>query len=101
MSTWTIVSWVFVGLLTGVNIFIFIKLKKVSEQMLKMAFPGAKNMNEAIGNLQKMMGGAGGAGANPFAAMGGMGGGKAGVNQSQLSQAMRMLQESQKRAGRK
>ena len=41
MSTWVITSWVFVAILTGVNIFVFLKLKGASEQMLKMAFPNA------------------------------------------------------------
>lgn len=62
MKTWVIVSWVFVAILTGVNIFIFLKLKSASEQMLKMAFPNAKNMNEALEQMQKMMGGMGGMG---------------------------------------
>ena len=57
MSFWVILSWVFVLLLTGVNVFIFLKLKQASEQMLKMAFPNAKNMNEALAGMQGMMGG--------------------------------------------
>lgn len=66
MSTWVIISWVLVAILTGINIFIFLKLKGASEQMLKMAFPNAKNMNDALSQMQGMMGGMG--------AMGGMGG---------------------------
>lgn len=62
MSTWVIVSWVSVAILTGVNIFVFLKLKGASEQMLKMAFPNAKNMDEAMGQMQSMMSGLGGAG---------------------------------------
>ena len=54
MSTWIILSWVFVLLLTGINIFIFLKLKQASEQMMKMAFPNAKNMNEALSQMQGM-----------------------------------------------
>lgn len=56
MSTWVIISWIFVALLTAINIFIFLKLKNASEQMLKMAFPGAKDMNEALAQMQGMMG---------------------------------------------
>ncbi len=85
MSTWVIISWVFVALLTGVNIFVFLKLKTASEQMLKMAFPNAKNMADAMKQMQSMMGGAGG--------MGGMGGGR----DAQLKAAMDMLKNSQKR----
>lgn len=68
--------------------------------MMKMAFPGAKNMNEAVAQMQKMMQGMGGArgGANPFAAMaGGMGGMGGNKNMdAQLKAAMDMLQKSQK-----
>jgi hypothetical protein len=62
MSTWVIISWVSVAILTGVNIFIFLKLKGASEQMLKMAFPNAKSMDEAMGQMQSMMSGMGGMG---------------------------------------
>jgi hypothetical protein len=97
MTSWVITSWVFVAILTGVNIFVFLKLKGASEQMLKMAFPNAKNMNEALGQMQKMMGGMGGKMPN----MGGMGGknGKNGKNASsdaQLKQAMAMLKNIKK-----
>lgn len=88
MSTWVIISWVFVGILTGVNIFVFLKLKGASEQMLKMAFPNAKNMNEALGQMQKMMGGRGG--------MPNMGGMKKGGTDAQLQQAMAMLKNMKK-----
>ncbi|HAR43227.1 MAG TPA: hypothetical protein DCS07_11465 [Bdellovibrionales bacterium] len=88
MSIWIILSWVFVGILTAVNIVIFLQLKKASEQMMKMAFPGAKNMNEAVNSMQSMMGqrrggfpGAGGGGKNMDA---------------QLKAAMDMLQKSKK-----
>src|SRR5690242_17029262 len=54
MSTWVIVSWVLVAILTGLNIFIFLKLKQASEQMLQMAFPGAKDMNDALRQMQQM-----------------------------------------------
>jgi hypothetical protein len=71
MSTWVIVSWVFVAILTTINIVVFLKLKGASEQMLKMAFPNAKNMNEALSQMQGMMGGMGGmpgGRASPFGA---------------------------------
>ena len=101
---WIIVSWVFVGILTAINIFVFLKLKKASEQMMKMAFPNAKNMNEAMSQMQNMMGGMGG--------LGGMGGGgKPGQGpdlsalmgqmnnpnmQAQMKKAMDMLAQMQK-----
>jgi len=104
---WIIVSWVFVGILTAINIFVFLKLKKASEQMMKMAFPNAKNMNEAMSQMQNMMGGMGGLGG-----LGGMGGGgKPGQGpdlsalmgqmnnpnmQAQMKKAMDMLAQMQK-----
>jgi len=99
---WVIVSWVFVAILTAVNVFVFIKLKKASEQMMKMAFPDAKNMNEALSQMQGMMGKGG---------LGGMGAGKGGVPpnlqammgqmnnpqmQAQMKAAMDMLSQMQK-----
>ena len=89
MSSWVITSWVFVLILTGVNIFIFLKLKGASEQMLKMAFPNAKNMNDALGQMQKMMGGMGG-GRMPAK------GGKNANTDAQLKQAMAMLKNMKK-----
>ena len=66
MNTWVIISWVFVAILTAVNVFVFLKLKGASEQMMKMAFPKAKNMNDAMSQMQGMMGGLGmGGGAAP------------------------------------
>lgn len=103
MSIWIILSWIFVAILTAINIFVFLKLKQASEQMMKMAFPGAKNMNEAVQKMQQMMGGMGGA-------MGGMGGGgmgrgsrpgigpgpgRGGNMDQQLRSAMDMLQKMQ------
>lgn len=85
MSTWIIVSWVVVAILTAINIFVFIKLKAASDQMMKMAFPGAKNMNEALAQMQKMMGGAGRGGRPAFPGGGNM--------DTQLKQAMDMLQK--------
>jgi hypothetical protein len=91
MSTWIIVSWVVVAILTAINIVVFVKLKQASDQMMKMAFPGAKNMNEALGQMQKMMGGRGmqgGGSGRP-----GLPGGKGGNMDAQLKQAMDMLQK--------
>lgn len=95
-STWIIISWVFVALFTALNIFVFIKLKKASEQMMKMAFPGAKNMNEALAQMQGMMKGMGGRGG--FPPMGGGGrGGQARGSDAQLKAAMDMLKKMQKK----
>lgn len=80
MSFWVILSWIFVVILTGINVFIFLKLKSASEQMLKMAFPGAKDMGEALGQMQKMMGGMQGMGG-----MGGMMGAKGGAQSKKLN----------------
>jgi hypothetical protein len=102
MSTWVIISWVCVAILTAINVVVFLKLKDASEQMLKMAFPNAKNMNEALSQMQGMMGAMGGA-------RGGMGrgfpgggmpkGGKAknGSSDAQLKAAMQMLQNMQQK----
>jgi hypothetical protein len=92
MSFWIITSWIFVALLTGINVFIFMKLKSASEQMLQMAFPGAKDMGEAMKKMQQM--------AGQMGAMGGRGGRgpgmPAGGNQDQqLKAAMQMLQQMQ------
>ena len=95
MSFWIITSWVLVLSLTGINIFVFLKLKQASEQMLKMAFPGAKNMNEALQKMQQMMKGFQGKGGFP----GGRGGGPGGPagGKGQLQAAMNMLQQMQNR----
>lgn len=114
MSTWIIISWVAVAILTTINILVFLKLKQASEQMMKMAFPNAKNMGEAMAQAQKMMQGLQGmggrtGGGNPFAAMGGMGGmpgmgapGKGGGKNmdAQLKAAMEMLQRGQQKSKR-
>jgi hypothetical protein len=103
MSVWIILSWVFVLILTVINVVIFLKLKSASEQMMKMAFPNAKNMGEAVAQMQKMMGGMGG-----MPNMGGMGGmprggfggapARGGQNMdAQLKQAMEMLRKAQKK----
>src|SRR4051794_28605808 len=98
MSTWVIISWIGVAILTTINVIVFLKLKQASEQMLKMAFPGAKNMNEALANMQQMMGGmgamGGGRGGSPFGRPGPGGGGK--NMDQQLKAAMDMLQQIQK-----
>jgi hypothetical protein len=88
MSTWVIISWVFVLILTGINIFLFLKLKSASEQMMKMAFPGTKNMNEALGKMQNMMQGMN-RGPRSGPSMGGN-------RDAQLKAAMDMLQKMQK-----
>jgi hypothetical protein len=91
MSTWVILSWVFVAILTAINIVIFVKLKDASEQMMKMAFPGSRNMGEAMAQMQKMM-----QGMNRGPMPGGRGGG-GGAQQAQLQQAMEMLRNMQKK----
>lgn len=108
LSIWIWMSWFFVAVLTAINIFIFLKLKQASEQMLQMAFPGAKDMNEAMGKMQQMMKGMNLSG---LGAMGGLGnmGGRPGVgpglsmgskngpqSDAQLKAAMDMLQKLQK-----
>ena len=89
MSTWVIVSWVFVAILTGVNIFVFIKLKSASEQMLKMAFPGAKDMNEALSRMQQM--------TRTMSGSRGPGRPGSGKMDAQLKAAMDMLQRQQQK----
>jgi hypothetical protein len=97
MSIWIILSWILVIVLTVINAVVFLKLKKTSEQMLQMAFPG-KNMNEALAQVQGMMQGMRGmqggnnmAGGRPFGAPGS---GKG--SDAQLRAAMEMLQKMQK-----
>lgn len=102
MSTWIIVSWVCVAILTAVNVFVFLKLKGASEQMLKMAFPGAKDMNEAVTQMQRMMGGGGAGMAGMANMMRGMGGNGAGGNRdAQVKAAMEMLKNMQQKGPRK
>jgi hypothetical protein len=88
MSVWIIISWVAVAVLTGINIFVFLKLKEASEQMLKVAFPGAKDMNQALSQMQQMMGSMGG--AMPGVPGGGPG---AKTREAQLKAAMARLQQ--------
>ncbi len=62
MTTWMIVSWVGVALMTGLNIFIFLKLKKAGEQLMSMSGAlggrgGPGNMKDAMAQAQQMMSG--------------------------------------------
>lgn len=96
MNTWVIVSWVFVAIFTAINIFVFMKLKQASDQMMKMVAPGAKNMQEAVAQMQGMMGG-GGKGPDLSKLMGQMNNPNM---QAQMKAAMDMLskmQQNQKR----
>jgi hypothetical protein len=97
MSAWIILSWVAVAILTGVNIFIFLKLKQASEQMLKMAFPGAKDMNQAMAQMQNMMA-AMGQGGRPGQGPWGMPGGGPGAKtrDAQLKAALAAMQRGKK-----
>jgi hypothetical protein len=92
MSFWIILSWILVIVLTAINVVVFWKLKQASEQMMKMAFPGANNMNEAMARMQQMLGGMN---RGP---MKGQGQGRPGGQQmdAQLRAAMDMLQQMQK-----
>ena len=81
MSIWTILSWGGLAVLTAINVVIFLKLKQAAEQMMKVAFPGAKNMQEAMAKMQAQMG-----------AMRGGRPGAGGNKDAQLRQAMEMLQ---------
>ena len=100
MTTWVIISWIFVAVFTAVNIFVFIKLKKASEQMMKMAFPGSKNMGEAMNQMQGMLKGMGGMGGKGMGGMGNMGG-RGGNMNPQMKAAMDMLAQMQKGGGGK
>jgi hypothetical protein len=107
MSTWVIISWVLVAILTALNIVVFLKLKQASEQMLQMAFPGAKDMNEALAQMQGMMSGMKGMGSRgpgrPIIPtmgrpVGGAPAGKGGkTSDAQLKAAMDLLQNMQKK----
>jgi hypothetical protein len=94
MSTWVIVSWVLVAILTAINIVVFLQLKKASDQMMKMAFPNAKNMQDAMKQMQSQM--------NSMRASRGRGGFQGGMGGSkhkdaQLRAAMEMLQNMNKK----
>jgi hypothetical protein len=98
MTTWVSVSWVFVAIFTSVNVFVFLKLKKASEQMLKMAFPQSKNMNDALSQMQGMMSGKGGMPPQLQALMGQM---NQPQMQAQMKAAMEMLSKMQQGKGRR
>ena len=98
MTTWIIISWVFVAILTAVNVFVFLKLKKASEQMMKMAFPNSKNMGDAMSQMQGMMSGANGMPPNLSALMGQM---NQPQMQAQMKAAMEMLSKMQQNQGRR
>ncbi len=98
---WVLVSWIFVAILTAINVFVFIKLKNASQQMMKMAFPNAKNMGDAMSQMQNMMGGLGGGmGGKPGQGMPDMSALMGQMNnpkmQAQMKQAMDMLAQMQK-----
>lgn len=97
---WVLVSWIFVAILTAVNIFVFIKLKQASEQMMKMVAPGAKNMGEAMQQMQGMLGGMGGKGGGPNlqALMSQMNNPNM---QAQMKAAMDMLSKMQQNGGKR
>ena len=83
------------AVLTAVNVFVFMKLKKASDQMLKAAFPGSKNMGDAVNQMQGMMagmGGKGGAQPNLSALMSQMNNPQM---QAQMKAAMEMLGKMQ------
>lgn len=101
MSAWVIVSWVLVAVLTAINVFVFLKLKQASEQLMKMAFPNAKGMGDAMAQMQRMMGSMGGMGGmGGFGGPGGRPGAGAGGNanmEAQMRAAMQMLQQMGKK----
>ena len=101
MSTWIIISWVLVAILTAINIVVFLQLKKASEQMMKMAFPGAKDMNEAVAGMQQMMKGMQGRGSSRGPGFPAGPAGRGGASDAQLKAAMDMLQQMQKGGGKK
>ena len=113
MNTWVIISWVFVAILTGINVFVFMKLKSASDQMMKMAFPNSKGMGDAMSQMQNMMGGMGGApGAGGLPGMGGKAGMPPNLEammaqmnnpkmQAQMKTAMEMLSKMQQGGGNK
>ena len=90
-----------VALLTTVNIFVFLKLKKASEQMMKMAFPNSKGMGDAMSQMQNMMSGMGGKGGMP-SNLGALMGQMNNPNmQNQMKAAMDMLAKMQQNQGGK
>ena len=98
MSTWVIISWIGVAVLTFINIVIFLQLKKASTQMMQAMFPGAKDMNDAVSQMQNMMKSA--QRGRPHPMMGGRmvskkARAKAQSQDAQLQQAMQLLQNMQ------
>jgi hypothetical protein len=92
MSVWSILSWVFLGLLTAINIFIFVKLQKTMKSMMSQMFPGATSMEDAAAKVGSMM--------QMFSSMsGGPGMPKnlGNVNQKSLNDALNMLNKLQQR----
>lgn len=94
---WTVFSWVFVAGLTAINVFIFLKFKKVTEDMMKSVMPGFKfgDLGPMMAQAQKMMQGLG-SGSSTSAG--------AGVSQSaaspfeaQMRAALQAFQQSQKK----
>jgi len=101
---WIIVSWVFVAILTAINVFVFFKVIYPSVKMMKQM--GGKNgmpdMNAMMSQVQGMMGGKPGQGRpgmpaqgmpDMSALMGQMNNPKM---QAQMKQAMDMLSQMQK-----
>ncbi|MCC7441601.1 MAG: hypothetical protein IT285_08210 [Bdellovibrionales bacterium] len=99
MSAWVIVSWVAVAILTGLNIVVFLQLKKASEEMLKAAFPGARDVNDALSKMQDAMKSAQRGRPHPMLArsMGKKAGAKMAGQEAQLQAALSMLQSMQKK----
>ena len=95
---WLYVGWFFVIILTAVNVFVFLKLKKASEQMMKMAFP---NMNDAVAQMQGMMSGMGGKGGMPPNMQALMGQMNNPNMQAQMKAAMDMLGKMQQNQRKK
>ena len=98
---WLYVGWFFVIILTAVNVFVFLKLKKASEQMMKMAFPNSKNMNDAVAQMQGMMSGMGGKGGMPPNMQALMGQMNNPNMQAQMKAAMDMLGKMQQNQRKK
>lgn len=69
--------------------------------MMKMAFPNAKNMNEAMSQMQNMFQGMQGMGRPPLKGVPNRGPGQAGSMDAQLKAAMDMLQKMQQKGGKR
>ena len=99
MSFWIVLSWIFVLILTGINAFIFLKFKQANDSMLKMAFPGAKDMNEAREKMMGMMKNFQGGGMPGMSAGLGTSGGS--TADAQLKAAMNMLKTIQQKGAKR